>query len=65
MKRILVGILGLIGLSMSANAQQQLLDKADALFNAGAYVEAIATYRNGDFIQAIDKAQRGGVFYKI
>lgn len=65
MKRLVVGILGLIGLSMSANAQQQLLEKADALFKAGAYTEAIAIYRNGDFVQAIDKSQRGAIFYKI
>lgn len=65
MKKLLVGILALISSSIVAQGQQQLLEKANALFNAGAYTEAIAIYRDGGFVQAIDKSLRGEVFYKI
>ncbi|WP_320052081.1 OmpA family protein [uncultured Acetobacteroides sp.] len=59
-----VVVLMLICLGISAHGQQAPLDKANALFNAGAYSEAIKTYRNGDFVLLLPKESRGEVFFK-
>ncbi len=64
MKKNLAGIFVLICTATSAFGQQELLDKANTLFNAGAYTDAIKTYRNSDFVQALPKDARGEVFFK-
>lgn len=64
MKKILAGIIGLICISMSALGQDTPLDKANALFNAGAYTDAIKQYRNSDFVLLLPKESRGEVFFK-
>ena len=49
-KKVPIVVLTLVCLSISAFGQQELYDKANALFKAGAYTEAIKTYRNSDFV---------------
>ncbi len=63
-KKVPIVVLTLVCLSISAFGQQELYDKANALFKAGAYTEAIKTYRNSDFVQAMPKERRGEIFYK-
>lgn len=66
MKKIIVGILSLTALSSTVWGQgaEAQLQKADALFNAGAYTEALKYYRNGDLIQLLDKNLRGEILFK-
>lgn len=68
MKKFIAGIIGILGLAGSVSGQNQgnpLLDKANTYFRVGAYTEAIAIYRKGDFIQTVDKSLRGELFYKL
>jgi peptidoglycan-associated lipoprotein len=63
-KKVSVVVLTLICAGLSAYGQQTPLDKANALFRAGAYTEAIKMYRNSDFVLQLPKESRGEVFFK-
>lgn len=64
MKKASAVVLMLICAGISAFGQQQTLDKANALFNAGAYTDAIKQLRNSDFVLLLPKESRGEVFFK-
>lgn len=64
MKKASAVVLVLICAGISAFGQQQTLDKANALFNAGAYTDAIKLLRNSDFVLLLPKESRGEVFFK-
>lgn len=64
MKKASAVVLMLICAGISAFGQQQTLDKANALFNAGAYTDAIKLLRNSDFVLLLPKESRGEVFFK-
>lgn len=63
-KKVSIALFAVFCSGITTYGQQSLLDKVNALYNAGAYTEAIKIYRNSAFVLQLPKELRGEIFFK-